>query len=68
MYMYMYMYIYICANESRFYCLYVQKKTSCGLLSIYIFSHLTYTVKDEINSQVAFPQRLTKHLLTLYTL
>ena len=32
------------ANKSRFY-LYVKKKTSCVLLSIYIFSHLTHTTK-----------------------
>ena len=56
----------ICANKSRFYCFYVKKKAICGLLSIYIFSRLTYTVKDEINSQVAFPQKLKKYSLTLY--
>ena len=46
-----------CTNKSRFYCLYIKKKTSCVSLSIYIFSHLTYKMKDEINSQIAFPSR-----------
>ena len=42
-----------------------QKKTSCVLLPIYIFSRLTYTMKYKINSQVAFLQRLKKYSLTL---
>ena len=54
-----------CANKSR-YCLNDKKKTSCVSLSIYIFSHLTYTMKDEINKQIAFPQRLKKYSLMLY--
>ena len=43
----------ICANKSRFYCFFIKKKTSCDLLSIFIFSHLTCTMKDEIDSQVS---------------
>ena len=53
------------ANKSRFYWLYVKKKTCCGLLSIYISSRLTYLMKDEISSQVVFPQWLKKYSLTL---
>ena len=48
----------MCANISRFYCLYITKKTKCVSLSIYIFSRLIYKMKDEINSQIAFWQRL----------
>ena len=43
---------------------YVKKKTSCLSLSINIFSHLTYKIKDKINSQIAFPQRLKKYSRT----
>ena len=46
-----------CTIKSRYYCLYLKKKTSCVSLSIYIFSHLTYKMKDKINSQVSFPYR-----------
>ena len=57
---------FVCANKSRFYCLYIKKKTRCVSLSIYIFSLLIYKMKDEINSQIAFPQRLKMYSLTLY--
>ena len=40
----------VCINKSRYYCLYVKKKTSCVSLSIYIFHRLTYKMKDEINN------------------
>ena len=56
---------FISANKSRFYCLYVKKKTYCGLFSVYISSRLTYLMKDEIDSQVVFPQQLKKYSLTL---
>ena len=35
-------------------------------LSIYIFSRLNYKIKEKINSQIAFSQRLKKSSLTLY--
>ena len=54
------------ANKSRFYCLYVKKKTSCVSLFIYILSRLTYKMKDEINRQIVFPQRFKTCSLTLY--
>ena len=44
----------LCANKSRFSCLYVKKKTSCVLLPIYIFFCLTCKIKVEINSQRIF--------------
>ena len=36
-------------------------------ISIYIFLCLTYKMKDEINSQIVFPQRLKKYSLMLYS-
>ena len=55
------------ANKSRLYYLSV-KKTSCVSLSTYIFPCLAYKMKDEINSQIAFPQMLKKYSLTLYAI
>ena len=57
---------FVCANKSRFYCLYIKKKTRCVSLSIYIFSYLTCKMKNEINNQIIFPQRLKMYSLTLY--
>ena len=43
-----------CANKSRFYCYILKRKVAV----FHIFSHLTYKMTAEINSQIAFPQRL----------
>ena len=45
---------------------YLLKRKPAVSLSIYIFSRLTYKMKDEIDNQIAFPQSLEGYSLMLY--
>ena len=45
---------------------YLLKRKPAVSLFIYIFSRLTYKMKDEIDNQIPFPQSLEEYSLMLY--